>query len=149
MTLRAALCLVLACVPRLVRADHVRDIVVEVPGERSTTNLAVLGGVAGAGLVAGAVGVYFHLDSRSQSDAISAPAATGKPWTSADQAKLDRASSDRTAAAVAYGIGGGLLLGAVIAWIATEPESERTIIHPHTAVAPTPGGAMIAHWWRF
>ena len=54
-------------------------------------------------------------------------------------------------AGVFYGIGGALLLTSAIAYIATEPKAETTVIHPHAAalVAPTNGGAIVGGAWRF
>lgn len=125
------------------------DIVVEVQEDRSTANIAAISGVAGAGAIFGGLGVYFHLDSRTQSDKVSAGKATSRPWSPADQAAVDQAASDRTKAAVFYGVGGALLIGAVVAMIVTDPGSTKTIIHPHTAIAPTPGGAIAMRSWSF
>ncbi|MFI5123481.1 MAG: hypothetical protein ACHQJ5_11355, partial [Vicinamibacteria bacterium] len=46
--------------PRVARPKP-REIVIEIPGERSTTNTVALAAVAGAGVIAGAIGVYFNL----------------------------------------------------------------------------------------
>ena len=139
----------LAAVPRGAAAGDPHDIVVEIPGERSTTNIIVLGGVTGAAAIAGIIGVYFHLDSRTISNDLSSSKATGKAWTPDDVKKESQASDDRTRAAVAYSIGGALLVGAAVAFIVTEPTSEHRIITPHTAVQPTQGGALVSHWWSF
>ena len=149
----AACALLLATVPMPVRADgRGKDIVIEVPGERTLTTRLVIGGLAGAGVVAGALGLYFHLDSRSAANAESADAMTGRAWTQEDVDQVDRASSSRTKAAVGYSIGGALLIGAVVALIATDPGSETAVIHPHTGVAtivPTAGGAVVGGVWSF
>jgi len=125
------------------------DIVVETQEDRSTANIAAIAGVAGAGALLGGLGVYFHLDSRTQSDKVSAGKPTSRPWSPADQAAGDQAASDRTKAAVFYGVGGALLIGAVVAMIVTDPGSTKTVIHPHTAIAPTPGGAIAMRSWSF
>lgn len=153
-SLRCVACtLILSSIPLSAAAkDLGRDIVIETPGERTTNNKLVLGGIAGLGVVAGALGVYFHLDSRSASDAVSADALTGRAWTQEEVDLVDRASSSRTNAAVAYSLGGALLIGAVIALIVTEPPSETTVIRPHTGtptVMPTSGGAMVGGVWSF
>jgi len=146
---KAVWVLLIALSSRVAAAEHPHDIVVEIPGERSTTNLAVLGGLTGGALVFGALAVYFHLDSRSLSNELSASMPTGKPWSPSLQNKDQQASDDRTRAAVLYSIGGALLVGAVVTYIATEPDSETQVIHPHTAVQPTQGGALVSHWWTF
>lgn len=142
--------LVLVAMPRLAAAE--RDIVIETPGERSTATKAALGGLLGAGLIAGGLGAFWHLDSRSAADDLSAGKFTGQAWTADDIAKADRADRSKTRATVAYGIGGALLLGAAIAFILTDPPSETVVITPSRGtptVAPTEGGAVLGGMWSF
>ncbi len=146
----AASALLLLAIPRLAAAD--RDIVIETPGERTTATKAVLGGLLGAGLLVGAAGVYWNLDSRSASAEVSSGKFTGKAWTSEDIAFADQADRSKTRATIAYGIGGALLIGAAIAFIATDPPSETVVITPRRTiptVAPTPGGAVLGGMWSF
>lgn len=132
-----------------------KDVVIVAYPDRSTKNVAIMGALAGAGVVAGAFGLYFHLDSRSASDEVSAHKATNVPWTQDQQDTYDRANRSATAAGVLYGIGGGLILATAVMFIVTEPKPETMIIHPHVdpkptaLVAPTRGGAMIGGAWRF
>lgn len=134
---------------QMFRAPTGGDIVIDTPNDRSTNNVILLSSLAGAGAILGGVGLYFHLDSRSQSDKISATANTGRPWTPADQATADTASSDRTKAAVFYAVGGALIIASAITLMLTDPGSTHTVIHPHTALAPVPGGAIAMHEWSF
>jgi hypothetical protein len=124
-----------------------KDIVVTSRPDRSRKNVLGLATAAGASLVAGGVGLYFHVDSRDASRAISAPAYTGAAWTDETQATYDRAHRSALLAGVFYGIGGAALLATAIAYIATEPAQETTIIHPHVSLAP--GGATVGGGWRF
>jgi hypothetical protein len=136
-----------------------KDIVLEIPGERSPKTLAVVGGLVGGALIAGGIGLYYNLDSRSAADAVSAHEPNGRVWTVADQADVTRAHDSGTRAAIGYGIGGALLIGAAVTYILTEPRSEKRIIHPHGtgATAPTPvpsvvpasGGAVLGGQWSF
>lgn len=129
-----------------------REIVIETPGERSPANKALLVGLAGAGVLAGGLGLYWHLDSRSAADEVSASVFTGEAWTSEDVASVEQAERARTRAAVAYGIGGAFVVGALVALIVTEPAPERTVIRPRSAtptVAPTEGGALVGGRWSF
>lgn len=132
---------------------HAGDITIEIPGERSSENKILLGSLAGAGLVLGALGAYWHLDSRSASNDVSSDRFTGHAWTAEDEALVDRADRSRGRAIVAYSAGGALLLGAAIVYIVTEPRSETTVIHPHgrgtPTVAPTEGGAVLGGMWSF
>jgi len=82
-----AFCVLALLAPRAARAD--KDIVIEVPGERTMDNKLFLGGLAGAGFLVGAVGAYFHLDSRSAANDVSSDRYTGHAWTSEDEALVD------------------------------------------------------------
>jgi hypothetical protein len=142
--------LVLLVAPRLAAAD--RDIVIETPNERATHTKIVLGATVAAGVLVGGLGVFWHLDSRSAADDLSAGKFTGRAWTSEDIALADQADRSRTRATVAYGIGGALLVGAAIAFIVTDPGSETVVITPNRAtptVAPMPGGAVFGGMWSF
>ena len=138
--------------PRVARGEG--DIVIETPGERPLENKLLVGGLAGAGVLASALGLYFHLDSRSASSDVSASKFTGHAWTADDQALVDRADRSRGRAIIGYSVGGALLIVAAITLIVTEPRSETTVIHPHRArsipvVAPTEGGALFGGMWSF
>jgi hypothetical protein len=128
-----------------------RDLVVEVPGERSANNKLVLAGLAGGGALIGALGLYFHLDSRSAAGDVSAKSVTGRAWTPAEQALADRADRSATRAGIAYGIGGALLVGAAIAYIATEPESRTNVIHtgPAPAIIPARDSVGLGGTWTW
>jgi len=147
---------VMAEAPARFPAPSGPDIVIESQPDRSTTNVAVLASLAGAGVLLGGVGLYFHLDSRSASDDVGANKPTNLPWTAADQRTYDRAHSSALAAGILYGLGGGLLVTAIVGLIVTEPKSETLVIHPHgnpqagPTIAPVPGGgAVLGGWWKF
>ncbi len=131
------------------------DIVLVIPGERTQTNIAVVAGLAGGGLVASGLGVYFNLQSKDAADAVSTHEAIGQIWTRADQAQVDRAHDNAVRAGIAYGLGGALLIASAVMYIVTEPRSERRIIHPHgtgkvtPTLAPTSGGALFGGTWSF
>lgn len=136
------------------RADEPPPITIVTPGERSAQNIAIGASLAGAGVIAGAVGLYFHLDSRSASDDVAADGPTSKLWTQAQVDLVDRADSARTKAIVGYSIGGALLVGAIVYWIATDPPSETVVIHPARpaitpVIAPTQGGVTLGGMWSF
>jgi hypothetical protein len=128
-----------------------RAIVVTSSAPRSVQNIALSAGIATAGIVLAGVGLYYNLDSRDAANAVSPQGPTGQAWTAADQADYDRAHSSGVKAGVFYGVGGGLLIAAVVTWIATAPGEQHEVIRPHTTptVMPTPGGALIGELWRF
>jgi hypothetical protein len=132
-----------------------KDIVIEVPGDRDKRNVAMLAAITGAGVLLSAVGVYYNLDAKTGADEISKhPTDTSMltprpPWTAADQDTLDRVHASNIKAGVFYGLGGAVLVGAIVTYIVTAPKDERTVIHPHYAIAPMPGGAMVGGAWSF
>ncbi|MBV8759294.1 MAG: hypothetical protein JO257_18550 [Deltaproteobacteria bacterium] len=133
--------------PALQTSMRHKDIVVTTPGERSPKNIAILASVAGAGAIVGGIGVYFNLDSRSAANEVSAHRPMSVPWTADRQATYDRAHDSAVKAGVFYGIGGALVLGAVVGLIVTVPKAETTVIHPHVAIGPE--GASIGGSWSW
>lgn len=151
MKLSVAALAILATACPVAADDGPRPITIIAPGERSTNEKLVLGGLGGAAVVAGALGLYFHLDARSTGDEVATDVFTGKPWTTARQDTVDSANSSRFTAIALYGVGGAFLAGAVIYWIVTEPPDETIVIRPRAqpTVAPTPGGALVGGTWSF
>lgn len=136
--------------PSLKTPIRPREIVIEVPGIRPKQTKIVLGSLIAAGTVAGALGVYFHLQSRSAANDVSEAVFSGQTWTPARQARLEEGDSARTRAGVAYAVGGAFVIGAIVALIATEPKSEQAVIRPrHAGVTPIPGGAIAGAGWSF
>lgn len=137
--------------PRLTRANS-RDIVIEIPGERSSKNLALLAGIGTAALATGVFGLYYNLDGKKAADKVNAGDFTGRVWTPEAQANYDRAERDRTRAIVLYSAAGALAVATAVVLIVTEPASTTTTIHPHvaSAIVPMPGGGAFAtRAWRF
>jgi len=127
-----------------------KDIVITVQGERSHNNILVLSSVAGAGALLGAIGLYYNLDARSAANDVNAVEAAHVAWTPALQAKYDQAHDSSVKAGVFYGLGGAVVIGAIVGLIVTAPKDTTTVIHPHTAViAPTRGGAVVGTAWSF
>lgn len=128
-----------------------REIVIDVPGERTLNNKLLVGGLTAAGVIAGALGVYWHLDSRDASNEVSADAYTGKAWTDEQVGLVDRADRSKTRATIAYSLGGAILIGAIATYILTEPASEKAIIRTGgVGVTPTEhGGTLVTRMWSF
>ncbi|HUS32828.1 MAG TPA: hypothetical protein VMZ53_30210 [Kofleriaceae bacterium] len=132
-----------------------RDIYIKSYPDRSHKNVMGLSIAGGAAVVLGGVGLYFHLDSRSKSNDVSANKYTGEVWTAERQDTYDSANRSAVVAGVFYGIGGAVLIGTAIAYMITEPKMETTVLHPHTSpkptamVAPTRGGALVGGAWSF
>jgi len=138
--------------PVLKAPIRTREIVVDVPGERSRNNKILLASTTALGVLVGALGVYYHLDSRDAANEVTATTFTGRAWTPADDELVDQAERSRTRAAIAYSVGGALVTAAIVAFIFTEPRSERAVIRPHAAqatLAPTQGGALVGGVWRW
>lgn len=133
-----------------------RDIVVRYTPNRSKQNITLIASIAGAAVVMGAVGLYFHFDANSAAEEVAAKTFTGRAWTSDRQEAYDTAQRSSTIAGVMYGIGGALLLSTAIVFIATEPERKEIVITPHSGtpkptamLAPTRGGAIVGGTWRW
>jgi hypothetical protein len=127
-----------------------RDITIEVPGERSRNNKLIIGGIFGGGVLVSALGLYYHLDSRDAANEVSADRFNGKSWTEKQEDLVARADRSKTRATVAYAIGGGLLIGAIVAYIVTAPKSETAVIHTGgVVVVPTDEGGMVTRMWSF
>jgi hypothetical protein len=124
-----------------------KEIVVMVPGERSRTNKVVLGSMAVVGGIAGLIGAYYHLDSRSAALDVSATTPTGRAWTAERAALVQRADRSGDRAAVAYGIGGALIIAAAVAFIVTDPPTEREVLRPHVSLAR--GEAVFGGAWTW
>jgi hypothetical protein len=133
--------------PALRPLVRTKEIVVEVPGERTRNQKIVLGSVAALGVLFGGIAFKYHLDSRDAADAVSADVFTGRPWSPALQAEVDRAADARGVATIGYSIGGALLLGVAVAWIVTEPKATREVMRPHLSLAN--GGASVGGTWSW
>ena len=133
--------------PMLKPLVRTREIVVEVPGERSRNNKLVVGSVLLGGALVSGVGVLYHLRSRDAADAVSADEFTGRPWTDANEALVQRAADSRRNATIAYGVGGALLVGGLVVYIATAPSSTKEVLRPHLAF--TKGGATVGGEWSW
>jgi hypothetical protein len=110
-----------------------REIVIDVPGERTRNQKILVGSLSGAGALAGLIGLYFHLDSKSATDKVSAKVTVGRAWSADDQALVDQAERSRSRATIGYSVGGVCLIGGIVALILTVPKSERNVIRPHFA----------------
>jgi hypothetical protein len=127
-----------------------REIVVDVPGVRSTQTRLILGTLAAATVIVGGIGLYFHVESRDAANEVSRSVFDGETWTQARQDRLEEGERARSRAIVSYTFGGLLLTGTVVALILSEPRSERHVIRPrHAGVAPIPGGAIAGAGWSF
>jgi hypothetical protein len=127
-----------------------RDLTIEVPGERSRNNKLIIGGIFGGGVLVSALGLYYHLDSRDAANEVSADRFNGKSWSEKQDDLVARADRSKTRATVAYAIGGGLLIGAIVAYIVTAPKSETAVIHTGgVVVVPTDEGGMVTRMWSF
>lgn len=126
-----------------------RDVTIEVPGERSRNNKLIVGGIFAGGVLVSALGLYYHLDSRDAANEVSADRFNGKAWSDKQVDLVERADRSKTRATVSYVIGGGLLVGAIVAYIVTAPKSETAVIHTGVAVVPTDDGGMVTRMWSF
>ncbi|MBA3500012.1 MAG: hypothetical protein M4D80_33980 [Myxococcota bacterium] len=128
-----------------------REIEVEIPGERSQNNKILIASIGAAGVIATALGVYWHLDSRDASKEVTADYFTGEAWSDEKVGLVDRAERSKSRATIAYSLGGALVVGAIATWIFTAPKSETAVIRTGgVAITPThDGGGMVTRMWSF
>ncbi len=102
------------------------EISYRVDNPRTTRQRIVLGALFGGAALFGGVGVAFHLDSRSKSNAVTETGdLSGRTYDQAVNATRRAALRSRTRAIVAYGLGGALAAAGVVALILTEPGSRE------------------------
>jgi len=136
--------------PALKTPIRPREIVIDVPGVRSLKTKIVLGSVLGAGTLAGLVGLYFHVESRSAANEVSKQVFNGQTWTPDRQLRFEDGEQARGRAIASYAIGRAFVIGAIVALIVTEPKSEQAVIRPrHAGIVPVPGGAIAGAGWSF
>jgi hypothetical protein len=127
-------------------------ITLRVTNARTTRSKVITAALVGAGLAVTAVGVYYHLDSRSAASEVSADHLTGQAWTHALADAQDRADRSGTRAIVSYVVGGALVTSAVVYLWATRPDSREVTIAPRRAapvIAPTSSGLVVGGSWTF
>jgi len=129
-----------------------------VDGARSRNQKVVLVSLAGATVLATAVGVYFHMDARDATREVEALSGehTNRVYTPEVDARRQDAVNSGTAATVFYGLGSALLISTVVAFIVTSPPDE---IHEYKSgndsrisvpyIVPVDGGAMIGKQWTY
>ena len=130
-----------------------------VEGERSNTELIVVGSLIGAGLATGGLGIIFNLKSQSAANDVDAPAgdATSKIYDQSIDDRRQDASRFRTAAIVTYSIGGALFIAGVTAFIITHPpdrlveygSEDDQELSAIPVLVPIKGGAVLAKSWSF
>lgn len=135
--------------PVMKPAHKPREIVIDVPGERSSTNRITLAATLGVGVLAGAIGAYYHVESRDAAEAVSAVELLGQAWTHEEVALVDEAERAGRRAGIAYAIGGAFVIGTIVAFIVTAPDAERTVIRTGASASLVPGGAMALGTWSF
>ncbi len=124
------------------------------PKSRTLGQQLTIAGFTAGGLLAGGVGVYFHLDSRDAASELSSDGRVMGAWTADRQAQFDRAGSSGTKAIIGYSVGAVLLGAAVVALWRSVPGDEEVAIEPARkaavpVIAPVAGGAVVGGAWSW
>jgi hypothetical protein len=127
----------------------------EVDRERTKRDKILIASLGGGALLVGGIGLLFHLDSRDLSDAISASGRhTGLTYTHDTDDTRRAALRSRAFTIASYGLGGGLLVATLVAYILTDPGTETITLdgegaRPPVAIEPIVGGAVGTASWTF
>ncbi len=131
----------------------------QVDRERTTRQKVVIGSLFGGSVLFGGVGLLFHIDSKHKSDEVSTDAGhhTGHIYTEELDDTRRAAIRSRNFAIASYALGGGLLVGTLVAYLLTDPGQETIRVGTEAAdgsgarllVAPTDSGALVGGSWRF
>lgn len=147
----------------------------EVDRPRSRRARIVIASLAGGAVLMTGVGVLFTLDSKSKSDDVSTKPGqnNGQVYSEALDDTRRAALRSRDWAIASYAVGGGLLVGALVAYILTDPGRETIRVNgasspvpagggggarppspgpsaaAHLLLAPTRGGAFVGGAWSF
>lgn len=134
----------------------------EVDKPRTRQSVVLIASLFGAAVVFGGGGLLFHIHSRNQADEVATETGehTGRVYTDAIDATRRDAERSRKLAIVGYAIGGGFLVGTLVAYILTNPGTETIRVgeevdppapsgRPQVLVEPTPGGGVVGAAWTF
>jgi hypothetical protein len=133
-------------------STHPETITVRAQRSRTRAQRLVIGSLlGGAGLFAGAA-IYFHLDSRRIASDLSADTPQNQRWSDELDAKYDRGQLVGKLSITSYVVSAGLIAGAIVAIITTDPGTELVEIQGKP-VKPTaqvvPGGATVGATWSW
>lgn len=129
-----------------------------VDNPRSTRAWVVIGSLGGGALVSAGIGVLFQLSGDGLADDVEAKDRTGLLWTEDRQDTYDSARFRRGTAMVFYGVGAGLAVASLVAYLRTNPGSRLIRVGSDTedsgegltpSIAPLPGGGIVGGRWRF
>jgi hypothetical protein len=135
----------------------------EVDRPRTREAKVLIASLFGAAVVFTGGGLLFHLHSKSQSDEVSTETDehTGRVYTDDLDATRRDAERSRTLAIAGYAVGGGFLVGTLVAYLLTDPGTETIRVgeeqaeppapsgRPQVLVEPSTGGGMVGAAWRF
>ena len=122
-------------------------VVVRRKRERCRADRMLIWGLLGGATVTAAAGVYFHLDSRSAADEVSARTPTNLRWSDELADTYDRGQRSGTLAKVSYGLAGALAIGTLVAVWLTDPGEE--MVELRVGATATPDGATVGAAWAF
>ncbi|HEY5925491.1 MAG TPA: tetratricopeptide repeat protein [Kofleriaceae bacterium] len=99
---------------------------------RNSPTLRIAGlATAGAGVIALAVGVKFGLDARADADAISNKDMSA--WTAEDKARFENGEAANRNMAIAYGVGGALVIGGAVMYFVGSRTQVTPVVAPQSA----------------
>ncbi|MBT8493262.1 MAG: hypothetical protein KJO07_09425 [Deltaproteobacteria bacterium] len=136
------------------KTDGAGEMTFRVSKPRKTEHWILIGALGGGTVLAAGLGVLFQFSGDSKAEDVEAKDRTGLVWDQSRQDIYDSARFRRTAGFTLYGVAGGLALGTIIAFVATNPGSKLIKVGDSAednvaGVLPLPGGAMVTKGWSF
>ena len=129
--------------------------------ERNSKQRILIASLFGSSVLFGGVGLLFHIDSKNKSDEVSTGSGrhSGRVYTEDLDDTRRAALRSRTVAIATYAVGGGFLVGTLVAYLLTDPGQETVHVGTEAVgeggararllVEPTDGGALVGGAWRF
>jgi hypothetical protein len=128
------------------------QLVVRKSRSRTRNQRLLIYGLAGGAAAFAGIAAYFHYDSKSIADELSADSDQNERWSEDHQDKYDRGQLDGKLAIAGYAISAGLIAATIVVVLKTDPGTELETIGPggsKPVANVVPGGATVGASWSW
>src|SRR5688500_4877422 len=121
------------------------DLTFTVDRERCTRQRVLIASLFGSSVLFGGVGVLFHIDSKNKSDEVSTDAGrhSGRIYTDELDDIRSAAIRSRNLAIASYAVGGGFLVGTLVAYLLTDPGQETVQVGTEAVAGGSAGARLL------